>query len=463
MRPTPSSCGCSGFSRSELLRTGGAAAAGRGLRAIEPGMPVPAGTGLSRRSFVARSAGMALAVYGAGAMSPRALEAGIEAAQAAGDDRILISIFCSGGLDSLSLLAPVGDARYAALRPTLKLPSDPAYRFTEDTRLRWHPAAAPLRDLHAAGKLTVIPAVGYDDANQSHFTSRHYWEVGALNPSGRVGWLGRFLDLHGSPDNPLQGLSLDYSLAPSLATARVPVAAVAQPDAYQVWTRDIWDTAIAEGGVARWAALGRLPTGDPELAVARSAATQSVALRTQLADLQDHEGAWQDTVAYPVADHPFPGRLAALAEMLERGLPLRVVAMDANGGYDTHENQAATLGADLGLLSGSLAAFQADLEARGIADRVLVHVWSEFGRRPNENGSGTDHGAGGASLVMGSRASGRMVGEFPGLARLDEDDNLRHTIDFRGVYRGLTEQWLGVSADGIIPDWASFAAPVLIR
>ena len=113
MRPTPSSCGCSGFSRSELLRTGAAATAGRGLRAIEPGMPLPAGTGLSRRSFVARSAGMALAVFGAGAMSPRALEAGIEAAQAAGDDRILVSIFCSGGLDSMSLLAPVGDSRYA--------------------------------------------------------------------------------------------------------------------------------------------------------------------------------------------------------------------------------------------------------------------------------------------------------------------------------------------------------------
>ena len=102
--------------------------------------------------------------------------------------------------------------------------------------------------------------------------------------------------------------------------------------------------------------------------------------------------------------------------MIDSGLPLRVVAMDANGGYDTHENQAATLSENLGLLSSSLAAFQADLEARGIADRVLVHVWSEFGRRPAANGSGTDHGAGGASLIMGTRASGTTVGEFPGLA-----------------------------------------------
>src|SRR4051794_18030399 len=150
------SCGCSGFSRSELLRTG-TATAGSGLRAIEPGMPLPAGTGLSRRSFVARSAGLALAVFGAGALSPRAMDAGIESAQAAGTDRVLISIFCAGGLDSLSLLAPVGDSRYAQLRPSLALPADSAYAFGEDSRLRWHPAVAPLRDLHRAGKLTVIP------------------------------------------------------------------------------------------------------------------------------------------------------------------------------------------------------------------------------------------------------------------------------------------------------------------
>ena len=94
-----------------------------------------------------------------------------------------------------------------------------ADRLAGDPTLQWHPNARPLRDLHAAGKLTVLPAVGYTDPNQSHFTSRHYWEVGELNPSGRVGWMGRYLDRHGIADNPLQGLALDYSLAPSLAPA----------------------------------------------------------------------------------------------------------------------------------------------------------------------------------------------------------------------------------------------------
>ena len=456
-------CGCAGFSRSELLRGAGAATAGRGLRAIEVGMPLPAGTGLSRRSFLARSSGLALAVFGGAALAPRALDAGIAAAEAAGENRILVSIFCSGGMDSLSLLAPVGDPRYAALRGTLALPDDPAYAFGEDSRLRWHAAAAPLRDLHAAGKLSVIPAIGYADANQSHFTSRHYWEVGSLDPAGRVGWLGRYLDQHGAPDNPLQGLSLDYTLAPSLATSGVPVAAVAEPENYSLWARDVWSSAMFDEVVSRWGGQGAIPTPDPELATARGAAGMSTMLRTQLTGMQDHTGAWQTAVAYPAGQNAFPRRLASLAEMIGRGLPLRVVALDANGGYDTHENQQATLDTNFGLLASSLAAFQADLEARGIADRVLVHVWSEFGRRPQANGSGTDHGAGGASLVMGSQAKGTMVGEFPGLTTLDHESNLRHTIDFRAVYKGLTEQWLGVSADGIVPGASGFSAPQLVR
>ena len=460
---TAIACGCAGFSRSQLLRGGAAATAGRGLRAIEEGMPLPAGTGLSRRSFIARASGLALAVFGGSALSPNALDAGIAAAQAAGQDRVLVSIFCSGGLDSMSLLAPVGDARYATLRGSLALAADPAFAFSEDARLRWHDNAAPLRDLHAAGKLSVIPAIGYADANQSHFTSRHYWEVGALDPAGRVGWLGRYLDRHGAADNPLQGLSLDYTLAPSLATSGVPVAAVSEPESYDLWARDVWSSSMFDAAVTRWGGQGAIATADPELATARGAAGMSTMLRTQLAGMQDHTGAWQTAVPYPAGTNAFPRRLASLAEMIARGLPLRVVALDANGGYDTHENQATTLQTNFGLLASSLAAFQADLEARGIADRVLVHVWSEFGRRPQANGSGTDHGAGGASFVMGTQVKGTMVGEFPGLATLDAQSNLRHTVDFRAVYKGLTEQWLGVSADGIVQDASGLTAPQLVR
>jgi uncharacterized protein (DUF1501 family) len=151
--------------------------------------------------------------------------------------------------------------------------------------------------------------------------------------------------------------------------------------------------------------------------------------------------------------------------MLGAGLPIRCVALRAPGAYDTHSNQAGALANGLKLTSDSLLAFQRDLEARGVADRVLVHVWSEFGRRAKENGSnGTDHGAAGIGFLLGTQTTGTMVGEFPGLTSgLDEDGNLRATTDFRAVYSSLIEQWLGTDAGAIIPNAGSFARPRLIR
>jgi uncharacterized protein (DUF1501 family) len=96
-------------------------------------------------------------------------------------------------------------------------------------------------------------------------------------------------------------------------------------------------------------------------------------------------------------------------------------------------------------------AFQRDLEARGLADRVLIEMWSEFGRRPEENGGGTDHGAAGLAFLVGQHAGGTMIGGFPGLTSLDEDDNLVHTADFRTMYCTLLSDWLGVDPGPIIP------------
>ena len=457
---------CNDFTRTELMRRG-IAEAGRGLPGIEPGMPVPAGSGLSRRSFVARSLGLALAVYGGTSIRPEAWLEGIEAAAAAGPKRTLVSIFLDGGADSLSLLFPAGDPLYRKLRPRLALPASAGTPFAEDPTLRWHPSLTGLATLHGEGKVTVLPGVGYTHPNQSHFTSRHFWEVGATSERLRTGWLGRFLDRTGGMDNPLQGLSLDYRLQPALATGRVPVASIDAPDAYDFWARGVWGE--VEGRMLEaMAALGSLPArGDAALQAATGAARQSARLRAELAPFRRKDGdpdPFDSPIAYPKGDEAFPRRLAGLAAMLAAGLPIRCAALSAPGMYDTHDDQPNELAQGLKLTAESLLAFQRDLEARGIADRVLVHVWSEFGRRAQENGSnGTDHGAAGAGFLVGTRASGTMVGEFPGLARLDEDGNLRATSDFRGLYASLLEDWLGADAEAIVPAARSFARPTILR
>jgi len=452
---------CAGLSRSRLLHRA-AAEAGRGLPAIEPGMPLPAGTGMSRRSFVTRSIGAVVAVYGASKLGFGAFEEGIASAAAAAPQNVLVNVFLEGGADALSVLSPQGDPLYRKLRPRLGLSG--GQPLAEDGRLFWHPSAGGIAQLYGERKVAVMPAIGYTNADQSHFTSRHYWEVGATSADLRTGWLGRYLDRVGAMDNPLQGLSLDDTLSPALATAKVPVASVDGPDRYDFWSDRVWGEVEAR----MLAAVGSLghAGGDPALAAAAKVTSQVDRLRTQLLPFQTNgdKPGFTSPVAYPATDDPFPRRLAGLAAMLASGLPMRVVALTAPGHYDTHADQAGALADGLKLTADSLLAFQRDLEARGLADRVVVQVWSEFGRRAQENGdAGTDHGAAGVGFLIGSRVNGQMVGEFPGLqGGLDDRGNVRATSDFRAVYSSLLEQWLHVDASSVIPGARSFQRPKLV-
>ena len=194
-------------------------------------MPAPAGTGLSRRSFLLRTGGLALSVYGASMLRP----AGVQ-----GGDREGRPAATSGCSSRSSSTAAWTRSRCSPRSPTRatsscgrRCGSSPARAaaWSEDPRLQWHPSAAPLQQLHGEGKVTVFPAIGYAGADQSHFTSRHYWEVGetrtrARTPAGSAACSTS----SGSPDNPLQGLSLDGYLSPGLATGVNPVAAPGRPE-----------------------------------------------------------------------------------------------------------------------------------------------------------------------------------------------------------------------------------------
>ncbi|MEP7335532.1 MAG: DUF1501 domain-containing protein, partial [Actinomycetota bacterium] len=382
---TSRACACDDFGRAHAI-------AGDGLPAIEPGMPAPAGTGLTRRSFLSKGLGAALTVYGLDRLSVLDIDG---LAHAATSNRVLVSVFLDGGADSLSMLFPAADPLYYQYRPTLALPQSSGSTFGEDGRLHWHPSLTSLAQLHSEGKVSVIPAIGYTSPDKSHFTSRHYWEVGATDAGLATGWLGRYLDRVGSADNPLQGLSLDNRLQPALATGKVPVASIDGPDRYTFAARRdasalevrILD-AVGELGSAH------LASRDRAIREVASAAAQSHRLRRELQGLG--AGVGQVPPSYPQSTNDFPRRLAGLAAMLSAGLPIHCAALKAPGMYDTHADQADELNTALKLTADSLVAFQRDLEARGLADRVLVHVWSEFGRRARENGSdGTDHGAAG--------------------------------------------------------------------
>ena len=256
-----------------------------GLRGIEPGMPTQAGTGLNRRSFLARGSGLALSVFGGSLLSQMAFKEGIARAQSG--LAVLVWVFLSGGLDSLSLLPPVGEL-------PLRTAAQPRARRERQLRRRVHrglaAALAPERGAAARpaprGKVSVMPAIGYSNPNQSHFTSRHYWEVGEVNPFGRIGWLGRYLDQHGTTEaTPLPGL---HRLEPG---RRWPPRTCrwrrSRTRDLNLGARDVWDGTLRTKLVeARAAHQGTLATNNASCASARNAARQTVSLRGQLAGLQ---------------------------------------------------------------------------------------------------------------------------------------------------------------------------------
>jgi uncharacterized protein (DUF1501 family) len=231
------------------------------------------------------------------------------------------------------------------------------------------------------------------------------------------------------------------------------VAAVSSPSDYDFWAYGL-DEPLTGPTLELFGQLGALAAPSPAFAQARTASLDTSIIRNQIAPFGESEGkpGFTSPVTYPTSGGDFPTRLAILAAMLDdEALPIKCVSLNAVGSYDTHSDEHETLATNLAQTIESLVAFQRDLEARKLDDRVLIQLWSEFGRRPRENGSGTDHGAAGVAFLIGSRVKGQMVGEFPGLGKLDENENLVNTADFRAMYAALLGQWFQTEAGLVIP------------
>jgi uncharacterized protein (DUF1501 family) len=407
--------------------------------------------GLTRRDLLEGGVGLWVGASALAGLTTRGLlEAASAQAQSALDATILVSLYLDGGNDGLNTLVPLADPRYRQLRTRLAVPAETTLPLSGVPEFGWHPAAAGLRALFDQGKVAVLPSVDFANADQSHFNSVAYWRRGIVGPSRvTTGWLGRTLDAVGVRDNPLQGISASWSPDPVLSSAKAPTATVYEPGGFSFNIEGVWRS---QGFIRAYrdAAAGR--TASDALAAARRTYENAFVVQERLAPLRvDPDKNPLPPTPLPYPDSDLGTGLANLARMLGAGFGTRVAALSISG-FDTHDAQDEEHPDLLKDLGDSLVAWQADLTARGLASRVLTFVWSEFGRRPQDNDSrGTDHGAGGLLLVVGDRANGGIRSEFPGLGRLDEDENLLVTTEFRTVYASLLESWLGVEAARVLP------------
>ena len=301
----------------------------------------------------------------------------------------------------------------------------------------------------AGSNLALLPATDYNPPNLSHFTSQDYWFSGALDDLA-TGWLGRWLDLYGSATNPLQGISIGYSLSKSLLSAQAPVCTISSLDnagfALDAGGGAQGGNSSAVNPNAVLAALAALPAANEPLAYTRSAYGLSIGVQQRVSALASAPFG----TGYP-ANSDLAYQLQLAAVLLGAGFGTRVITINW-GGFDTHGDQIATQDPQLIELSQCLGAFQADLATRGIDGQVATIMFSEFGRRVGDNASGgTDHGSGGLMMALGTNVRGGYAAEFPGLSTLDSSGNLIVPTDFRSVYSEAIASWLGGDPTAVLP------------
>ncbi len=359
-------------------------------------------------------------------------------------DPVLVVLQLTGGNDYMNTVVPYGNPRYYDYRPSVNVPPERALPL--DDRVGFNPALAPVKELYDRGDVAVIHGIGYANPNRSHFRSMDIWHTAEPDRVGTEGWLGRVIrELDPRAENVLTGVNFGRGLPRALALPGVPVASVAVLENYGLLTGIVQEAARARAldVFARMyaPALGTGPVMDYLGQTGLDALQGADLLRTA-------PERYQSAVEY--GDSGIGRNLRAIAQVLLADLGTRVFYTQ-HGGYDTHASEVAVHTRLWGELAPAIAAFFADLREHKAAERVALLVFTEFGRRVKDNGSGTDHGSGGLAMLIGAPVKGGQYGEYPSLQEKDLlEGDLHFSYDYRGLYASLVEQWLGLDAGPVV-------------
>ncbi|MFK7966930.1 MAG: DUF1501 domain-containing protein [Burkholderiaceae bacterium] len=357
---------------------------------------------------------------------------------------ILVAVELSGGNDGLNTVVPYGDDAYYRQRPSLGIAASDLFRL--DDHFGLNPGLLGLHRLWQKGQLAIVHGCGYDNPSYSHFTSMAYWHTGAPNRGDALGWMGRLADEMAPQrqDNMLINIGSSQSLA---VRSAVHTPLVFNDPARFQRSRWLPDQAAPTDAFGYKAAT-KVPSGampNPARSFLHDVHSSAQSSAREI------RGAWQSfktPVDYGIA----PMDLPKVTACIQAGLPTQLyyVAFQ-NNAFDTHVNQPALHTRLLSYASDGIYGFIKDLERIGQADRVLVMVFSEFGRRVAENANlGTDHGTANVMFLAGAGVQGGHYGRPPSLTELVDGGNLRHTVDFRQVYATAMQSWMGIEATGIL-------------
>lgn len=395
---------------------------------------------LTRREFIRRSAGSGLGFLAFSGVAPSFL-AQSALAQKPGPERdrsILVVIQLAGGNDGLNTIVPHTDDNYHRLRPTIGL-KEGLHPITAD--LGFHPSCGKLFELLDEGKLAVVQNVGYPNPNRSHFRSTEIWETASSSDEMRHnGWLGRFFDntCSGTPeeDSDPTAVHIGDMIPQSFLADR-------SHSVFGMKHRGRIDGSKDPADVAFEKFL------EAEHMSGNASYLQHTMMNTLVTERRVEK-----IISNYRAKANYPGTnlaqsLKRVAALIHADMETRVYFV-SQGGYDTHANQINNHARLLTELSSAMHAFQSDLDAHKKDEQVMTMTFSEFGRRPSENGSsGTDHGTAAPLFVMGSKVKGGLHGTAPDL-NLAHNKDLKFSTDFRSVYSTVLDRWLEADSGDVL-------------
>ena len=359
-------------------------------------------------------------------------------------NRSIVVLQLSGGNDYLNTVVPFENGLYYDNRPTVHVAADQVLDIGGG--LGFRPEMAPIKSLWDEGKVAVINGIGYPNPNRSHFRSMDIWHTALPDDIGQEGWLGRVIrELDPKGDNVLTGVNFGRGLPRALGLRGVPVASVGNLETYGLFP-DIQDDALRKYALDAFAmmyggARGKDAVMDFLGQTGLDALKGADILRTAPAR-------YSSSIEY--ADNPIAQSMKSVAQVMFADLGTRVYYTQ-HGSFDTHSGELATHATLWDDVAGAVGDFMDDVKEHDREDDVVLFLFSEFGRRIKDNGSGSDHGSGGVAFIIGNNVKGGMYGEYPSLEFEQQlEGDLHFNNDFRSTYTTILEQWLHLEAAPIV-------------
>ena len=359
-------------------------------------------------------------------------------------EKSLIVIQLSGGNDYLNTVIPYSEGKYYDYRSTVNIPQNKVIPI--DDHYGFNPSMGPVKSLWDEGKVAIINGIGYQNPNRSHFRSMDIWHTAEPDSIGKEGWLGRAIrdiDPHG--ENVLTGINFGRGLPRALACPGVSVASVGDLGTYGLFP-DVQDEELRMFTLEAFSRMyGRAAGGDPVMDLLGQTGQDAL----QGADiLRTAPAMYKSSVEY--GPDSLAQDIKSISQVFHANLGARVLYTQ-HGPFDTHSGELDTHAKLWDEVAGAVGCLMDDLKEHGTEDDASILIFSEFGRRIKDNGSGSDHGSGGVAFMIGGAVNGGLYGEYPSLAEAEQiEGDLRSNNDFRSVYTDVLEDWLGLDAAPIV-------------